>query len=108
LWNYFRGFVERLGKTVDCDPTLDLFPSGLGLARSSIKGGKALFKGGKAAFKSADAVRRSNKQVRDALKELGFRGRELEEAAEILHRDISKEGLSYREILQRAKDLFGK
>jgi vacuolar-type H+-ATPase subunit I/STV1 len=44
-----------------------------------------------------------NKQVRDVLKEIG---KNTPENRDILHREISKQGYGYQEILEIAKDLF--
>ena len=48
--------------------------------------------------------RRDNKMVRDVIVQLGLNKNQ----AQQLHREISGQGLGYHEILQIAKDMFGK
>lgn len=55
-------------------------------------------------FKGADSLRAENRVVRDVAKKLRLTKTEQQQ----LHRDISGEGLSYQEILERARNLFGK
>ena len=100
IWSKVARFAKKLAyivvRKLDCDPTLDLMPGGLGMAKGPLKAKKL--------FKSADALRRSNKQVRDIVKEFGL----TREQQQQLHRAISGENMTYQEIRDLAKSLFDK
>lgn len=88
--------VQAVVRTLDCDPTLDLLPGGVALAKGPIKA--------KHLFKSADALRRHNKQFRDVANQLNL----TKEQREQLHLAITGERMSYHEVLGLAKSMFGK
>jgi hypothetical protein len=96
LANAAKRLARGIMRTLDCDPTLDLMPGGIAMAKGPIRG-KNLFKG-------MDALRRSNKQVRDIVKELGL----TKEQQQQLHRAISGENMAYQQIRELARSMFNK
>jgi len=94
--NAAKGLARGIMRTLDCDPTLDLMPGGIGMAKGPLRA-KSLFKG-------ADALRRSNKQVGDVVKELGL----TKEQRQQLHRAISGENMTFQQIRELARSMFNK
>jgi RHS repeat-associated protein len=93
--NTARRLAHAIVRTLDCDPTLDLMP-GVGIAKGPLKA--------RSLFKSADALRRSNKQARDVAKAIPLNAKETQE----LHRLISGQEMTFKEILDFAKEWFKK
>jgi len=54
-------------------------------------------------FKGRDALRRENKMLKDALKAIGKYSKK---NREILHSEITGQGLTYKQIVEIAKELF--
>jgi len=94
--NAAKKLAQGVMRTLNCDPTLDLMPGGIGMAKGPLKG--------KNLFKSTDALRRHNKQFRDVARQLKLTVDEERQ----LHDALPRPNMTYQELLEFGKTFFNK